>query len=177
MELHDIGEGELYFDAPLSGEVKEMLRRARSREPFGESEGFLLQAYLRAPERIAVQLAIYRFYYRRHTWQSALDVTERILEVIGRRLGMQHGWRRLEQFSLSQGAPISIAMIRLYLLALKSAGQLYLRLGDPHEAIERLHKVVELDTKDSVAARGLLKLARGVVDGASFSLGKKGYEG
>jgi tetratricopeptide (TPR) repeat protein len=55
---------------------------------------------------------------------------------------------------------ISMTMIRFYMLALKGAGYLELRLGRYESALERLEKVAELDAKDRLGSQALLTVVR-----------------
>jgi hypothetical protein len=53
----------------------------------------------------------------------------------------------------------SFSMVRFYLLALKGAGYLQLRMGEIEAGVERLEKVQELDTADRLNVSMLLEVA------------------
>jgi tetratricopeptide (TPR) repeat protein len=55
---------------------------------------------------------------------------------------------------------VSMSMVRFYMMALKGAGYLELRLGEYDSAIARLEKVVELDSKNRLDAQALIDVAR-----------------
>ncbi len=55
---------------------------------------------------------------------------------------------------------VSMSMLRFYMLTLKGAGFLELRLGHYADAFTRLEKVVELESNDRLGTRALLKVAQ-----------------
>ena len=86
------------------------------------------------------------------------------VRVIGRRLELPADWRDLCELSLGSGVMISMTQVRFYMLALKGAGYLELRLGDYPSALERLEKVAELDSKDRLGAQALLEVVREAIE-------------
>ena len=119
-----------------------------------------MRAYFLEPEHPMVLVALYRFYYYQHRLSDSLLVAERVLRVIGKRLELPEDWRDLSELSLGSGVMISMTMVRFYMLALKGAGYLELRIGDHLSALERLEKVAELDSKDRLGAQALLEVVR-----------------
>lgn len=153
----------LYFDEAMDAEARQCLERASAAYGTDESEGALLRAYFLEPEHPMVLVALYRFYYYRHRQQESLLVAERVLKVIGRRLELPEDWRELTEQEIGKGVMISMTMIRFYMLALKGAGYLELRLGRFKSALARLEKVAELDAKDRLGARALLAVVRDAI--------------
>lgn len=151
---------ELYFDEALDEEAKGCLDRASEEYGTGEAENTLLRAYFLEPEHPMVLVALYRFYYYQHRLKESLLVAERVLKVIGKRLEFPEDWRDLTELGIGSGVMISMTMIRFYMLALKGAGYLELRLGRYEPALERLEKVAELDAKDRLGAQALLTVVR-----------------
>ena len=66
----------------------------------------------------------------------------------------------MDERRIGGGVLISMTLVRFYMLALKGAGYIELRLARFQAAIARLEKVAELDSNDRLGARALLKLAR-----------------
>ena len=56
---------------------------------------------------------------------------------------------------------------RFLLLALKGAGYLLLRLGEPAAALALFEKIAEIDTSDRLGVGELTRLARGAVTAAA----------
>jgi tetratricopeptide (TPR) repeat protein len=151
---------ELYFDEAIDEEAKVCLDRASEEYGTQEAEKTLLRAYFLEPEHPMVLVALYRFYYYQHRLKESLLVAERVLKVIGKRLEFPDDWRDLTELGIGSGVMISMTMIRFYMLALKGAGYLELRLGHYESALERLEKVAELDAKDRLGAQALLTVVR-----------------
>jgi tetratricopeptide (TPR) repeat protein len=151
---------ELYFDEAIDEEAKSCLDRASEEYGTQAAEGTLLRAYFLEPEHPMVLVALYRFYYYQHRLKESLLVAERVLKVIGRRLEFPEDWRDLTELRIGSGVMISMTMLRFYMLALKGAGYLELRLGRYESALERLEKVAELDAKDRLGAQALLTVVR-----------------
>ena len=158
MDLLDFEGQAMYFDAPLGAEAERLLKRAAESYPEEGTEHYLLRAYFLAPDHLSVLVALYRFYYYRHRYADALQVADRTLEVVGRMLDVRGDWRDFNYADLANAVVTSIVLTRFYLLALKGAGFLLLRMGDLESAAERLRKVVALDSNDRLGAAALLAL-------------------
>lgn len=165
MDFLDFEAEELYFDELLSDEVRGYLDTAA--DTYGEpsAEQALLQANRLQPEHPMVMVALYRFFYYQHQLDRALDIAERVLAVFSQRLQLPVNWRKLSIEDVETIDKSAMTMLRFYLLALKGAGYLELRLGSYESALERLQKVADVDVKDRLGARALLDVAR-------FSLNK-----
>jgi tetratricopeptide (TPR) repeat protein len=160
VDLLDFDSEDLYFDEALNSEAKQCLDDAA--ESYGESESelALLRAYFLEPEHPMILVALYRYYYYQHRLSDALIVAERVLTVTAKRLDLPLDWRDLTEGRIGSGVMISMTLIRFYMLALKGAGYLELRLGNYDSALERLEKVAELDSKDRLGAQALLEVVR-----------------
>ncbi len=170
IDLLEFDSEELYFDEAIDAEARCCLDQASEHYGTEQAEEALMRAYFLEPEHPMVLVALYRFYYYQHRLNDSLRVAERVLKVIGKRLEFPDEWRDLTEMRLGSGVMISMTLIRFYMLALKGAGFLELRLGDYKSALERLEKVVELDSKDRLGARALLEVAREALDKESDSL-------
>ena len=159
-DLLDFDSEDLYFDEALNPEAKENLDQAAENYGAGEAEKALLRAYFLEPGHPMILVALYRYYYYQHRLSDALIVAERVLQVIAKRLELPQDWRELTEGRLGNGVMISMTLIRFYMLALKGAGYLELRLGNYEPALQRLEKVSELDSKDRLGARALLDVVR-----------------
>lgn len=159
MDLHSYEVDDLYFDKPMEVEVISLLEKAAEAYELGESEPFLMKAKQLAPNNLMVLVALYRFYYYQHRYEDALSVAEHALSTSGKLFHFERSWRQMNLEALSYGLLESFGMVRFYLLALKGSGYLCLRLGQIDEGIERLEKVVELDSSDRLGAGHLLEVA------------------
>jgi tetratricopeptide (TPR) repeat protein len=164
IDLLEFDSEDLYFDEEINPEVKTCLDQAAEAYGTEQAEASLMRAYFLEPDHPMVLVALYRFYYYQRRLRESLLVAERVLRVIGKRLELPEDWRDLTEPHLGCGIMISMTMVRFYMLALKGAGYLELRLGDFIPALERLEKVAELDSKDRLGAQALLEVAREALD-------------
>ncbi len=160
MDMLDFDCDSLYFDEPMDPEAKRCLDLASENYGEEEAEAALMKAYFLEPEHPMVLVALYRYFYYQHQLDEALMVAERVLHVFARRLGLPKDWRDLTEAQIGNGVLVSMVMIRFYMLALKGAGYLELRLGEYDAALLRLQKVVELDSNDRLGAKMLLGVAQ-----------------
>lgn len=159
MDLHDFDVNDLYFETPPAAQVVELLEQAAQAYGDGGAEPYLQQAQRLAPDNLMVQVARYRFYYYQHRYAEALEVADVAVTLSGRLFGYRGHWREMNLELLAHGMLQSFGMVRFYLLALKGAGYLQLRLGEIDAGIERLEKVRELDTEDRLNVAMLLEVA------------------
>lgn len=160
MDFLDFEAEELYFDELLSEEVREYLDTAADTYGKPSAEQALLKANSLQPEHPMVMVALYRFFYYQHQLDKALEIAERVLAVFSQRLQLPDNWRKLSSRDVESIDKTAMTMLRFYLLALKGAGYLELRLGIYDSALERLQKVADVDAKDRLGARALLNVAR-----------------
>ena len=160
MDLLDFQAEQLYFDEPIDPSVSQLLEEAALYYGEPKSEDLLLKAYFLAPEHLLVLVALYRYFYYQHRLSDALLVAERVLRITAKALGMPEEWRELDRVAFNSGIMVSMTRLRFYMLALKGAGYLELRLGDYPSALRRLEKVAELDEQDRLGARALIDVVR-----------------
>ena len=157
MDLLDFDGQDLYFDEPLSEEVAELLRKAGQEYANGDARGHLMRAYFLEPEHPMVLVALYRFFYYRHSHTAALDIAERTLRIMAQRLRLPIDWTLVTSEHVDKVARRSIPLLRFYLLALSGSGYLLLRLGKTAQALERLCKVKDLDEADRLGVGVLIE--------------------
>jgi hypothetical protein len=162
MDLLDINEKTLYFDEPLAKEAEQLISEAADQYGQKDVEPLLVKAHKIAPEHLTVLVALYRYYYYQHRLEDALIIAHQALGVSRQRLKFPYDWRTLTIDHLGAGALISMGMVRFYLLALKAAGYLNLRLGNWQEATEMLAKVSDLDKSDRLGSAALLEIANSI---------------
>lgn len=159
VDMHDFEVEELYFNEPLRKETQNCIDQAAKNYGKSGAEKNLLRAYFLEPEHPIVLVALYRFYYYQHRYADALEVAERVLRVYSIRLGLPSDWQDLTEHHFDQIDKQSMTDIRFYLLALKGAGYLEMRLENFKNALERLQKVVNVDSEDRMNAVSLLQTA------------------
>ncbi|MHC8286896.1 hypothetical protein ACYZUD_08710 [Pseudomonas sp. XS1P51] len=158
MDLQDFDGAGLYFDEPQSAEVADCLKAAAEQYSEGSGEQPLLRAQALAPHDLNVLVGLYRFYYYQHRYQNALGIAARVMACVGPRLALPALWRDIQPAHLVTAAQNGIGLLRFYLLALKGAGYLCLRLGHFEHGKAMLTKVVELDAENRLGARLLLEV-------------------
>lgn len=158
MDLLQFDAKDLYFEQEDSAEVRSLIQFAAELYGSGQAELPLLKAYLRAPESLNVLVALNRFYYYQHRLSEALLISEKALLLIRRSINFPEDWRDLQEQHVS-GAPVDLlTKIRLYLFTLKSIGFLNMRLMNLALSRSIFEKLVAVDEKDRIGAKGLLEL-------------------
>ena len=158
MDLLDFEAKDLYFEREDPQEVEDLIKFASERYASGEAELPLLQAYLKAPESLNVLVALNRFYYYQHRLQDALLVSERALAIIRQSIDFPNNWQTIEVHHIRDAPKDLLTRIRLYLFTLKSVGFLNMRLENLTLSQNIFEKLVALDSKDRIGAKGLLEL-------------------
>jgi tetratricopeptide (TPR) repeat protein len=160
MDLLDFDNTELYFDEPLAQDVARLLIAAADAYGTEEAESLLLRANLLAPQHLMVLVALYRYYFYQHRLEDALLVAESALAVVGRRLEFPETWVYLREANLGAGVMRSMGLVRFYLMVLKAAGYLHLRLGHRDTGKAMLEKLVQLDSHDRIGGKALLEVVQ-----------------
>ena len=158
MDLLDFSDCKLYFEDALPAEAERLI--AQAAEDYGDpaAELALLRANLLAPEHLTVLVSLYRYYFYQHRLEDALQVAERAMQLSGRHLGLPANWEQLDETRLGIAAANSFGLLRFYLLALKAASVVMLRLGDIDASRARLIKLAGLDIRDQLGAAKLLEV-------------------
>jgi hypothetical protein len=160
MDLMDFDQAALYFDDPIAPEVERLIAAAGAGYGSKAAESLLLRAYFLAPGQLMVLVALYRYYFYQHRLADALIVADRTLAVAGERLNLPAAWRQLHAEQLGYAAMRSIGLLRFYLMVLKAAGYINLRLGRAAEGEAMLEKLIELDSHDRLGGKLLLDVYR-----------------
>ncbi len=171
MDLLDFEMAEMYFDEPLSEEVEKLLAGAAESYGRDEAELMLLRANFLAPQHLTVRVALYRYYFYQHRLEDALLVAESTLAIVGRRLEFPDTWRYLLVANVGAGVMRSMGLVRFYLMVLKAAGYINLRLGNLEIGQAMLEKLVDLDSHDRIGGKALLDVARNRLLENDFSVG------
>ena len=160
MDLLDFDQTELYFDDPISHEVEKLITDAAGSYGTEEAEALLLQAHALAPQQLAVQVSLYRYYFYQHRLEDALLVGESALAIAGKRLAFPESWAHLHAGNVGEGVMQSMGLVRFYLMVLKAIGYVNLRLGRYAMGQAMLEKLVELDSHDRLGGKALLEVIR-----------------
>ncbi|MDP2142704.1 MAG: hypothetical protein Q8J80_01115 [Gallionella sp.] len=158
MDLLDFDQTELYFDEPLALDVSRLLEDAADAYGSEAAESLLLRANLMAPQHLVVLVALYRYYFYQHRLEDALLVAESSLAVVGRRLEFPDTWVYLREANVGAGVMRSMGLVRFYLMVLKAAGYINLRLGHIETGKAMLEKLVQLDSHDRIGGKALLEV-------------------
>ncbi len=172
MDLHDFTGGEMYFDEKLPSQVTHLIASASDAYAEGSAEPHLHRAYFLAPESLTVMVALYRFYYYQHRYEDALICSSKAMAITAKKLEMPVPWRELDMPTLAYGLMNSMTLVRFYLLTLKGAGYLNLRLNNIELGVEMLEKVMELDQEDRLGTGYLLQTVEGYCRRKEANFGK-----
>ncbi len=157
-------EADLYFNEPLPDGVEALLAEAAEEYGEPECEPLLLKAFFYAPESLAVLVSLYRFYYYQKRYPETLVTASHALRLSGQRLGFPDDWRELRPEHHTPELPLGL--VRFYLLALKGAAYVKMRLGELEEGEAMIDTVMSLDPEDrlggSVLKEVMLDTRRGL---------------
>jgi hypothetical protein len=156
VDLLDFEGQALYFDKPQRPEIDALILKSSALYGEGDGESPLLEASALEPESLTVLVALYRFYYYQHRLDDAYQVAQRVLTVTGRDLGFPSEWQALEQGHVEQATTQSMTLVRFYLLCLKAAAFVQLRLGQRETGKAMLQKLITLDSNNRLGAQQLL---------------------
>jgi len=160
MDLLDMDVQEMYFDKPLPEGVAGLISDAADAYGEPEAEALLQKALKVAPEHPMVHVALYRYYFYQHRFAEALAMADKTITDCAAELGYSGAWEAVTLAAL-QASEVTMTRVRYYLMALKGAGLICLRMGRWEEGESRLKKVAELDAEDRLGASAILQ----VVDG------------
>jgi hypothetical protein len=158
MDLLQFDAQDLYFEQEDPSEVQALIKVAAELYGNGDPELPLLQAYMRAPESLNVLVALNRFYYYQHRLEEALLISEKALHLILAGIDFPEDWQQLQMSHISAAPKQKMTRIRLYLFTLKSIGFLNMRLERLELSRGIFEKLVALDDRDRIGAKGLLEL-------------------
>jgi DNA-binding transcriptional ArsR family regulator len=158
MDLQDFQSDTLYFYEDKNIVVDSFIAEAASKYAQGQAEEPLLKAYTMAPSSLTVLVALYRFYFYQHRYLDALSTAYHLLDVLAPRIDFPAHWHAVDERALYKGVMKSISLVRFYLLVLKAAGYVSLRLDLFQQGQQMLSKVVSLDSDDRLGAKSLLEL-------------------
>ncbi len=171
MDLQDFEAQQLYFDTPTPAGVDDLLRRAAEAYADGRAEPLLHRAFSLAPADLTVLVALYRFYYYQHRYADAIDVAHRAMAAVAPRITFPAQWDDISGANLANGLMQSFTLVRFYLLALKGAAYLHLRRGEIALGVRMLNKVISLDSRDRLGAKGLLQaMGPAAIDAGEYSV-------
>lgn len=158
MDLQDFGSEALYFDEPAPPHVRALMMVASEAYGTGDAERPLLEALGCAPKNLTILVGAYRFYFYQHRYADAIEISMQVMAVLAPRIDFPESWIDLDERALGRGVMRSFSLVRFYLLALKAAAYINLRLSRFDVARAMLQKIVLLDAADRLGARGLLAL-------------------
>jgi hypothetical protein len=105
-----------------------------------------------------VLVALNRFYYYQHRLEESLGATTKALMIIRPTIAFPEDWNDLQTSHIIDAPADLLTKIRMYLFTLKAVGFLNMRLENLDLSQAIFEKLVELDTKDRIGAKGLLEL-------------------
>lgn len=158
MDLHDFQGESLYLDSVDPETITNLLQEAAAQYGEGGSEAYLLQAYSEAPTNLSVIVGLYRFYFYQHRYEESLKIADIAMRTVAPLIGFPEKWERLTQTIVAYGSRQSMEMVRFYLLALKGAAYLNLRLARFELGKTMLLKILELDSSNRLGAKLLLEV-------------------
>jgi tetratricopeptide (TPR) repeat protein len=121
------------------------------------AERLLLEAREQLPERLEIQIALYKMYAYTNLFDESLLLINSVLKLAATQAGFHPDWSRLHEDS-APWYPATGA-VRFYLYTLKATGFVLLRKGDIDGALRVLRKLRELDPLDQVGGSVVMAMA------------------
>lgn len=160
MDLLNFEPKGMYYDEPVPAEADALIAEAATSNAPHMVEEKLLQAERLAPENLSVLVALYRFYFYGHRMSAALNIADKALDVVAKRLGFGPLWHRVDALDIARAIAAQPELVRFYLHTLKGAGYVLLRLGLHDKGLARLDHVAGVDPQDRLGAGALADVAR-----------------
>lgn len=168
MQLRDLFE-DFAVPSPHQGElVVPMALQKLLREPLDvavdwqRAERLLLEARQQLPERLEIQIALYKMYAYSNLFDESLLLINSVLNLAARQAGFDPDWSRLHEGSALWNP--ATGAVRFYLYSLKATGFVLLRKGDIVGAVRVLAKLRELDPLDQVGGSVVAAMAERLSD-------------
>lgn len=160
---------DLFDEFPIDGgdvipiTVQKLLREDLNVcDDWQRTEELLLSAQKLMPDRLEINVALYKMYAYSNRHREALELIDETLQRSAERAGFPPAWQGLNQGS----APWHEATgdVRLYLYTLKAMGFVLLRMGSVEQAAVVLHKLEELDPLDQVGGSVVRQMAERLLE-------------
>jgi tetratricopeptide (TPR) repeat protein len=144
------------FGGGLPDDVAHMLDNAASHYADSESALALLrEARRRAPDHVAVLIALYRFFFYKVRLAEAREIAEACLLRAAIDNSLPLDWHAVHP-GHARFASFDAPLARFFMFALKGYACLNMRLGDFAEARCAIEKLLDLDPTDKIGAQVLL---------------------
>ena len=160
MDLLAFEPNDMYYAEPIDPRAEQLIEQASAAYGDPQAEEHLHAAQAIEPNHLVVFVALYRYYFYRHSYATALSVAVDALREVADRLNLPKKWQDVTLKDLEMHMHNSAELVRFYLHTLKGAGYLLLRLNEADSGLERLDKVSQLDPKDRIGAKALADVAR-----------------
>jgi len=164
MQLSD-----LFNEFPVTdGDVIPLALQQLLREPlnvcddWSRAEKLLLDAQSLMPERMEITVALYKMYAYSNRHAEALNLIDKVLMASATDGGFDSNWKKLN--ATSAAWKDAHGTIRFYLYSLKAKGFVLLRSGELEQAVEVLHKLLELDPLDQVGGSVVFQMAERLLE-------------
>ena len=126
------------------------------------TEELLLSAQKLMPDRLDINVALYKMYAYSNRHQEALALIDKTLQRSAERAGFPPPWQGLNRDSALWDD--ATGDIRLYLYTLKAMGFVLLRMGSVEQAAKVLLKLEELDPLDQVGGSVVRQMAERLLE-------------
>ena len=167
MLLSELDQDELLLANAVLGEglpeeVESLLLQAGRAYAQDEiAEGYLREARRIAPDRAAVLIAFYRFYFYKGRLEEALEIACTCLAKAAVDMGLPprlvDDWRMVNREDAAFDSYDAV-LPRFYLFTLKGYAYLQMRTGNVDEGRDAVMKLIELDPGNKLGATVLLEV-------------------
>jgi len=164
MQLRDlfdefpVGKGEV---VPLA--LQQLLKTSLDvHEDWRRAEQLLLATRELLPDRLEIQVALYKMYAYSNRFEASLALIDEVLGRAAAQGGFSAAWQRLEMSSAAWAE--ARGAVRFYLYSMKARGFVLLRQGEVEQAYAILRKLHELDPKDQVGGSVVLDIAERLLE-------------
>jgi tetratricopeptide (TPR) repeat protein len=148
MQAQAVKEQYSWYDAPA--EVKDLLILASDNWENTElSEKYINEALALAGKNANVLIGAYRFFFYKSKCEIALQIAERVLNMVQEDENLPESWEELKPIILTRGQEPAI---RLFTNAYAGKGYLLAKLGRLEEATLITSRIKDIDTRREFCA-------------------------
>ena len=137
-----------WFEVPE--DIKKLLVLAADNwENSYEAEKYINQALAITGNNTDVLIAVYRYFYYKYNYPMALQIANKVIDMIKESEGFTNNWEELKPILISRKEE---AKIRLFLNAYSASGLLLAKLGELDKAKKICEWVKEIDNNNEFGA-------------------------
>lgn len=140
----------------VESDIKQLLvLSADNWENTALAEKYIQEALFKAGDNLDVLVGAYRFFFYKNKPEAALQIADRVLQIVRERENLPTRWEQLEPILVSRKNEPSL---RLYLNAYAAKGLIFAKLGKLEEAKLVTERVKNIDERRESCATTIFEV-------------------